>query len=67
MADDEKQRSSAQVARQNRLRDSLRENLKRRKSQSRGRADPPAGGHSVAEAAAAPGKGTRPIDPDRES
>ena len=39
MTDDENAPPSAQViARQNRLREALRENLKRRKSQSRGRA-----------------------------
>jgi hypothetical protein len=43
------------VARQNRLRDALRENLKRRKSQSRGRTNPagptPEPGASAADAA----------------
>ncbi|KIZ40223.1 MULTISPECIES: hypothetical protein [Rhodopseudomonas] len=34
--------TDAVAARHNRLRDALRENLKRRKSQSRGRADQPA-------------------------
>jgi hypothetical protein len=40
------------IARQNRLRDALRENLKRRKSQSRGRIDQPTHDASASNSAA---------------
>jgi hypothetical protein len=43
MTDEPDQRPNDRtLARQNRLRDALRENLKRRKSQARGRSDPAA-------------------------
>jgi hypothetical protein len=58
------------AARNNRLRDALRENLKRRKMQSRGRASLPE--HSVVEAApsgvdAAPDIGSERTDSDETS
>lgn len=53
----------AAIARRNRLRDALRENLKRRKSQSRGRADRAVDGTVPAPDAAAP-PDTHRIDPD---
>ncbi len=60
------ERTSAQtIARQNRLRDALRENLKRRKSQSRGRADL-ATEDPGSVSSAPPHLRTRRIDPDRE-
>jgi len=42
MTDQPERQNPQEIARQNRLARALRENLKRRKSQSRGRADQPA-------------------------
>ncbi|MBC7578099.1 MAG: hypothetical protein H7312_12180 [Tardiphaga sp.] len=54
-----------ELARQNRLRSALRENLKRRKSQLRGRADQPeARSDAATEGIADESRG--PTDPDRE-
>jgi len=56
------------IARQNRLRQALRENLKRRKSQSRGRAsvsnDPAA--VKLSDVTDPPDFWSRPADPDQE-
>ena len=61
MTDDPSERRNEQeTVRRNRLAKALRDNLKRRKSQSRGRADAPA------EAAAADDR-ARPTGPDDEA
>jgi hypothetical protein len=63
MTDDPTERpNDREIARQNRLRNALRENLKRRKSQSRGRADQPA---TIDDATSDPHAGQ--IDPDDHS
>jgi hypothetical protein len=66
MTDDDNAGSGAQaIARQNRLRDALRENLKRRKSQSRGRAGQ-ATEDPVADSSPGPHIRARRVDPDHE-
>jgi hypothetical protein len=57
------------ATRQDRLRQALRENLKRRKSQSRGRASLADDQVAAAESAATPTQQdicSRPVDPDRD-
>jgi hypothetical protein len=67
MTDEPTERPNQQeIARQNRLRAALRENLKRRKSQSRGRANQPAEA-SAAGAATVPDICARQTDPDDPS
>ena len=51
MTDEPERQNPQEIARQNRLARALRENLKRRKSQSRGRAEPAEAAASGAEAA----------------
>jgi hypothetical protein len=67
MTDDENAPPSAQaIARQNRLRDALRENLKRRKSQSRGRAGQAVEDLSGSATSVQPHTGERQSDSDPE-
>jgi hypothetical protein len=68
MTDEPNDRANSHAAARNsRLRNALRENLKRRKSQSRGRADHGADSPTASGADATVGVNARQTDPEQES